>query len=96
MPKRRVNINLDAEMHDRLKAVLGAIPGASVSHFFNDVMVRAVPTLEEMLKAANAGDVNAIRSLFGLVLADGASEITTGVNLLHKAFQERQGGEETT
>jgi hypothetical protein len=63
MSKRRVNVNIDAELHDRIKAVGDELPGFSFSALVNESLEQALPMLEGLVEAAKGGDVEALTAI---------------------------------
>jgi len=84
MPSRRVNITIDAELHDRAKAVLARLPaGATFSALVEDAVSEMVPALEATVDAFEAGgEEGALRAV----------EASLGRALL--SFHTHEAGEE--
>lgn len=64
MPKKRVNLYLDAELYDRFQGAVSDLPEMSVSSVINDLMAETVPVLENLAQALRAEDRAKARSTY--------------------------------
>lgn len=59
-PKKRVRptltVTIDPQVHDRLRALVDALPGATLSVLLDELLVAALPIFEDMAAAVRGAD----------------------------------------
>lgn len=71
MPKKkRVNLYLTAELHDRLIALSESVPGMTASGIVDDLLEEFLPVVEALANAAKSGDRDAQAQMMSSLLAD--------------------------
>jgi len=68
--KKRVNLYVDAEPYDRLKALTKRVPGMTISGVFDQVLREFVPVVEQLVDLAQSGDREAQALVARRLLAD--------------------------
>jgi hypothetical protein len=70
LQRRRVTLTLPPELHDRAKAVLADIPGATLSALVEDALEGMLPALENLAAAYRDGGEDAARRALAHTLGE--------------------------
>ncbi len=89
--KRRVNINIDQDLHNRATALTDQLPGASFSWLVSLSLQSAVPAFERVLEAAKTGDTQALLQVLQLTTAEGIEDAGSAMADLRKQIKEGGG-----
>lgn len=63
MAKKRVNLYLDEDTHERLMKLGKDLPGFSLSALVDEMLVGVAPMLERLIEAAKSGDIEALTAI---------------------------------
>ncbi len=86
--KKRVNINIDADLHDRATALTAQLPGMSFSSLVSLGLQSAVPAFEQILEAAKTGDTKALLQVLQLTTAQGMEQAGSAMSELRKEIEK--------
>jgi hypothetical protein len=86
--KKRVNINIDSDLHARATALTDQLPGASFSWLVSLGLQSAVPAFEQVLEAAKTGDTQALLQVLQLTTAQGMEDAGVAMADLRKKIKE--------
>lgn len=78
MAKRRVNLMVDGDVYDRVKAACEDLPGLSVSEVVRDCLQGMAPMLEAMARGVKSGDTKAMKQAFGAATGDALVQMLFG------------------
>lgn len=81
----RVQVTMDADLHDELKAYAAVVPGASISGMINDFLVPMIPDFKSVRTAISSGDNEALR---------GALEKMVGASIMRAQYTMQREREE--
>jgi post-segregation antitoxin (ccd killing protein) len=86
--KIRVNLYVDRDMHARLKAAVGRIPGLNVSLLFENSMREATPHLEKLGDAIESGNGQAAMEAMQIMMGQAVETVGVQMSAVRTKLEE--------